>query len=161
MKYKASLDNLAKGITIAITLLFAAIIIVQYTILRDKKEAISIYISVALLLIYCITYAFSPINYILTADKLIIHRLIADVKIDRNQIKTVEILEKDTLSWSIRVFGVGGLFGYYGKFANKKLGTMTWYATRKDKTILVQTTDNKKIILTPDDPEKFVADFTV
>jgi hypothetical protein len=70
-------------------------------------------------------------------------------------------LDKEKIGWAIRTFGVGGLFGYYGKFANTKLGSMTWYATRKDRAILVRTIDNKKIILTPDEPEKFVADFTV
>ncbi len=70
------------------------------------------------------------------------------------------MLDKEKIGWAIRTFGVGSLFGYYGKFANTKLGSMTWYATRKDKTVLVRTIDNKKIILTPDEPEKFVADLT-
>lgn len=72
---------------------------------------------------------------------------------------SAEVLEKDALYWSIRTFGVGGLFGYFGKFANAKLGNMTWYATRRDKTVLIKTAGNKKIILTPDDPNQFVADF--
>ena len=36
---------------------------------------------------------------------------------------------------------------------------MTWYATRQDRTVLVETVDGKKIIITPDEAEKFVADF--
>jgi len=161
MTYKTSLDNLAKGITIGVTILFAIIIIGQYSIIKDAGRAIPIYTTVALLLIYFIGFAFRPINYNLTADKLIIHRLFADVKIDRNQIKSVELLDKEKIGWALRTFGVGGLFGYYGKFANTKLGSMTWYATRKDRTVLVRTVDNKKIILTPNDPDKFVSDFNV
>jgi hypothetical protein len=111
-----------------------------------------------LLLIYFIAFAFRPIYYNLTADKLTIHRLFTDVKIDRNQIKSVELLDKEKISWSIRTFGVGGLFGYYGKFANTNLGSMTWYATRKDRMVLVRTINNRKIILTPNDPAKFIAD---
>lgn len=161
MTYKTSLDNLAKGITIGVTIVFAIIIIGQYSIIKEAGKATPIYTIVALLLIYFIAFVFRPINYNLTADKLIIHRLFADVKIDRNQIKSVELLDKDKIGWAIRTFGVGGLFGYYGKFANRKLGSMTWYATRKDRTVLVQTVDNKKIILTPNDPDRFVADFNV
>lgn len=159
MTYKTSLDNLAKGITIGVTILFATIIIGQYSIIKDAGRANPIYTTVALLLIYFIAFAFRPINYNLMADKLIIHRLVADVEIDRNQIKSVELLDKNKISWALRTFGVGGLFGYYGKFANTKLGSMTWYATRKDRTVLVLTVNNKKIILTPNDPDKFVADF--
>ena len=159
MTYKTSLDNLAKGITIGVTILFAFIIVGQYSIIKDAGRAVPIYTTVALLLIYFIAFAFRPINYTLTPDKLIIHRLFLDVKIERNNIKSVELIEKEKISWSIRIFGVGGLFGYYGKFANTKLGSMTWYATRKDRMVLVRTIDTRKIILTPDNPDKFIADF--
>lgn len=159
MRYKTSLDNLAKGITIGVTILFAFIIVGQYSIIKDSGRAVPIYTTVALLLIYFIAFAFRPINYNLTLDKLIIHRLFMDVKIERNSIKSMELIDKEKISWSIRTFGVGGLFGYYGKFANTKLGSMTWYATRKDRMVLVRTIDNRKIILTPDNPDKFIADF--
>jgi hypothetical protein len=158
MTYKASLDNLAKGVTIGVTVLFATIIFGQYSIIKNAGRAIPIYTTVTLLLIYFIAFAFRPINYMLTSDNLIIHRLFADVKIQRSQIKSIELLEKTATSWSIRTFGVGGLFGYYGKFLNSKLGSMTWYATRRDRMILIVTIDNRKIIVTPDDPNKFMAE---
>lgn len=159
MTYKTSLDNLAKGVTIGVTLFFAFIIVGQYSIIKEVGKAIPMYTTTALVLIYFIAFAFRQINYNLTSDKLIIHRLFADIKIERDQIKSVELLDKNNIGFTIRTFGVGGLFGYFGKFSNSKLGSMTWYATRKDKTVLVQTISNKKIILTPDEPEKFVANF--
>ncbi len=158
MTYTTSLDNLAKAITIGVTILFAVIIIAQFPVLPDAGWA-PILTTVGFLLIYGITFAFRPISYILTHEQLIIHRPIADVKIDRKQVKSVELLDEGKLRWSVRVFGVGGLFGYYGKFAKRKLGSMTWYATRRNKAVLVLTMDNKKIILTPDEPEKFVRDY--
>ena len=161
MTYKASLDNLAKGVTIGVSLLFAVIIVGQYSIIKDAGMEVPLFTTVTLLLIYFIAFAFRPINYKVSAEKLTIHRLFLDVNIDRNQIKSVELLDKEKLGWVFRTFGVGGLFGYFGKFANKKFGSMTWYATRRDKTVLVQTIGNKKIILTPDEPEKFVAHLAV
>ncbi len=159
MIYNTSMDNTTKAITIGITILFAAIIIGQYSIIKDATaSATPIYTTVGLLVIYFIAFAFRPIKYSLTNDNLIIHRLFSKVKIERSKIKSVVLLDKEKLSWSVRVFGVGGFFGYYGKFANTKLGTMTWYATRKDCIVLVEMLNNKKIILTPDEPEKFVAD---
>lgn len=158
MTYKASLDNLAKGVTIGVTVLFAVIIFGQFSIIKDAGRAVPIYTTATLLLIYFIALAFRPINYILTSDNLIIHRLFADVKIQRSQIKSIKLLDKSATGWSIRTFGVGGLFGYYGKFLNSKLGSMTWYATRRDVMVLIVTMDNKKIIVTPDDPNKFIAD---
>jgi hypothetical protein len=161
MTYKTSLDNLAKGITIGVTILFVAILIGQFSIIKDTGWAVPIITTVTLFLIYFISFAFSPINYEVSAQHLSIHRLLIDVNIDRNQIKSVELLDKEKLGWVFRTFGVGGLFGYYGKFANTKLGSMTWYATRRNKTVLIVTLDNKKIILTPDEPEKFVAHLAV
>ncbi|WP_462219386.1 PH domain-containing protein [Ferruginibacter sp.] len=159
MTYKTSLDNVTKVITLGITILFAAIIIGQYSIIKDATaSATPIYITVGLLIIYFIVFAFRPVKYSLTAGNLIVHRLFSDVKIERSKIKSVELVDKEKLSWSVRIFGVGGFFGYCGKFANAKLGTMTWYATRKDRIVLVKMLNNKKIILTPDEPEKFVAD---
>ncbi len=159
MIYKTSLDNVTKVITLGITILFAAIIIGQYSIIKDATaSATPIYTTVGLLIIYFIVFAFRPVKYSLTADNLIVHRLFSNVKIERSKIKSVELVDKEKLSWSVRIFGVGGFFGYFGKFANAKLGTMTWYATRKDRIVLVKMLNNKKIILTPDEPEKFVAD---
>lgn len=159
MIYKTSLDNVTKVITLGITILFAAIIIGQYSIIKDATaSATPIYTTVALLIIYFIVFAFRPVKYSLTAGNLIVHRLFSNVKIERSKIKSVELVDKEKLSWSVRVFGVGGFYGYFGKFANAKLGTMTWYATRKDRIVLVKMLNNKKIILTPDEPEKFVAD---
>jgi Bacterial PH domain len=120
MTYKASLDNLAKAVTIGVTVLFAFIIFGQFSIIKDAGRATPIYTTVTCILVYFIALAFRPINYMLTSDHLIIHRLFADVKIQRSQIKSVELLDKAATSCSIRTFGVGGLFGYYGKFANTK-----------------------------------------
>jgi len=155
MIYKATLDNLAKGVTIVISVLFPVIIGIQF-FYNSLGNVIPICKAIGLTLIYFITYFFRPINYQILADKLVIHRTISDIKIERTEIKSVELLEKEMLNSTIRVFGVGGLFGYYGKFTNAKMGMMTWYATRRDKAVMVITITSKKIIITPDEPAKFV-----
>jgi hypothetical protein len=37
---------------------------------------------------------------------------------------------------------------------------MTWYATRRDNTIFIETVDDKKIVVTPDEPEVFISQLT-
>ena len=159
MTYKTSLDNLAKVVTIVTTILFAAIIVGQFSFIKDEEKSVPVFTTIFLSLIYFGTFLFRPISYKLTDNKLIIHRPLSDIKINRNEIRSVEQLEKTKLSWAFRVFGVGGLFGYWGKFSNTKLGSMNWYATRRNNAVLVTTIYNKKIILTPNEPEKFVTDF--
>ena len=156
MTYKTSLDNLAKGITVGVTILFASLIIGQYSIITDAGRAVPIYTTTACLLIYFLSFIFRPINYVVTKDELIVSRPLLNVHIKRSDIKSVELIEKNKIRRSLRTFGVGGLFGYYGNFVNFSLGRMTWYATRRDKSVLVKTMDNKKLIFTPNDPGKFV-----
>jgi Bacterial PH domain len=156
MTYKTSLDKSAMAITICVTILFAVIIGGQYSIIKNAGRAIPIYTTTACLLIYFLALGFRPISYVVTKEKIIVRRPLLNVHIKRTDIKSVELIERNKITGSIRTFGVGGLFGYYGNFANFSLGRMTWYATRKDKPVLVKTIDNKKIIFTPNEPDKFV-----
>lgn len=157
MTYKTSLDKTAKVVTIAVTILFAIIIVGQISLIKEDVKFIPIFISVFLLLIYLGTFLFKPTNYSLTNEEIIIHRPLKDIKIDRRIISSAGLLDKEKLKGTIRMFGVGGLFGYWGNFANSKIGSMTWYATRRNNTVLITTIKNKKIVLTPNDPESFVA----
>jgi len=160
MTYKASFDNLTKIVTIGVTILFAVIIFLPLIFITDGSEdQNAIYTRAALLAIYLITYGFSTKAYQLTPDEVIIRRLLGNVKIKRSEILSVEIIEKEQMGWLIRTFGVGGLFGYWGKFSSSKLGSMTWYATKKNRIILVKTINNKRIVITPDEMEQFVTDF--
>ena len=151
------MDIFSKLVTIGVTVLYASIVIGHYSISGHVETTAPIITMIFFLIIYFLAFAFRPIKYEISETQLIVRRLLLDVKIYRNQIEKVELLDKEKVSKSIRIFGVGGLFGYYGKFANSRLGNMSWYATRKDKIVLVTTRKNRKIILTPDEPETFVA----
>jgi hypothetical protein len=91
-----------------------------------------------------------------SSDALIIHRPLKNKLIPLNDIARGRMIEKGELKWTIRTFGNGGLFGYTGHFTNRKLGAMRWYATRRNDAVLLQTTEGKKILLTPDEPEAFL-----
>jgi hypothetical protein len=158
MEYKASLDKTAIIITVAVTILFAVIITRQYSVIKDEGRAAPIFTTAACLLVYGISYLFRPIGYIVTSEELIIRRPIGNVRLRREDIKSVEPVERNVVSGAIRTFGVGGLFGYYGRFANFHMGRMTWYATRRDRPVLIRVVPHKKIVLTPDDQEGFVAE---
>ena len=98
MTYKTSLDNLAKVITIIITILFAVIIIGQFSLIKDEGKSVPIFTTFLLSLIYFGTFLFRPISYKLTDDKLIIHRPLFVIKINLTEIKNVEQLDKEKLS---------------------------------------------------------------
>jgi hypothetical protein len=149
MIYKASLDKTAIIITNLVTLLFGALIVFNFILP----------LAILLLVIYLICMLLKPLSYEITEDKLIIRRLIKSVRINRSDIESLELKEKSDLTGTIRTFGVGGLFGWYGKFANSQLGAMTWYVTRRDKPVLIIKKDSKKIMISPDEAEAFVKDY--
>ncbi|NCI47107.1 PH domain-containing protein [Sediminibacterium soli] len=157
MKYRASLDKAAMIITISVTVMFAGGIVLQYAVVQET--AVPSIVSLLLLGIYITTYVFRPLYYVLTVHALIIHRPLGKVVIERSRIRSVGLLDDQNTNGTIRTFGVGGVFGYFGRFSNVSIGNMTWYATRRKKLVLVLTQDNQKIIITPDEAETFLAAF--
>ncbi|MDI9877909.1 PH domain-containing protein [Flectobacillus longus] len=160
MTYKASLDNLAKIASISITLLFVFILYFQYPILQHESYWLTVFISGLLVLTYALSLGYSPRSYQISGDYLTINRLFYDAKYERRKIEKVEVLNKEQMGFAIRTFGVGGLFGYFGYYASKNQGSMLWYATQREKFVMIHLEGNKKIVLTPDDAISFVSELT-
>ena len=158
MTYKASLDKMAIAITIFVTVLFAVIILGQNYLLKFRGSTFSTIAIVVCIISYAVSYSFRPVNYTINFRELIIHRPVLDVKINRTEIKSAEVLNANKTRGFIRTFGVGGLFGYFGKYRNSDLGNMTWYATQRKNYILIEKVDGKRIILTPDDPQRMITE---
>ena len=156
MVFKTSLDKLAKVVTAVIIILFTAIIFLQLIFIQDFGNTSSIITITTLLISYLIAFIFRPISYIILDELLVIHRPLLDIKIALTEIENIVVLDSQELKGTIRTFGVGGLWGYWGSFANSRIGAMKWYATRMSNAVLITTGNNKKIVLTPDDPELFV-----
>jgi len=156
MEFKASLGISAKIITIGITCLFTALIIWPVFTISDNGVPSLIYVPTALGLIYFGVLLYSPRKYSITENAFVVHRFIGNYSIPKASIRSVEILQKG-VPFAMRTFGVGGLFGYFGTFYNADMGNMQWYITRRDKTVLIKTSSGKKIVVSPDDAEQFVA----
>jgi hypothetical protein len=90
-------------------------------------------------------------GYRLNVNALIIERPVGKKIFRLSDITSVEVPSKESMRWTIRTFGNGGLFGYWGKFTNKTYGNMTWYASHRSNYILIKIKDEGKIVITPDD----------
>ena len=53
---------------------------------------------------------------------------------------------------SYRVFGVGGLFGYYGLFFRNELGIVHFYLRNKENPIMIDTVRHGRLLISPDSP---------
>lgn len=162
MKYKASLDSTSKTVTLLISVLFFSIIVIQTILFLQYHAWPAFAVALLLILVYAATYAYQPVCYKIKDRNVIVHRHLSDVVVLRSDIKNIELIDKQKLKGSIRTFGVGGVFGYFGQFLNRDLGCMTWYATQRNhNAVLIELNNNKKIILTPDEPEQFVQQLSI
>ncbi len=156
MDYKASLDTLCKVMTAGVFVLFIAIgqkNIRAILAANGDTTTVLIHGSSFLLLVAIIlgSYLFSTQSYTVTDSELIIHRPIKDKVVNIADITEISAVDTADFSGTIRTFGNVGLFGYYGKYHNSKIGNMTWYVTQRENRILVRTQQGEKLILSPDD----------
>ena len=155
MKYTASLDKLAKRITYTIIIVFAIIIVsIIATIVSEPEDTKNLIFNIGsilfLSLIIFVSWYYAPKSYWVENDNLIIHRIAKDKAIKITDISDVYVMEENALNSVIRTFGVGGLFGYYGRFYAKGVGKIIFYATRRNPKVFIKMKDERQYIISPD-----------
>lgn len=103
-----------------------------------------------------ISYAYSPTSYRVAGQSIIVNRLIGSVRVDLEGAREMRAGSADDFRGCVRLWGNGGLFGYYGLFRTWKLGRSTWYLTNRSKTVVL-ITGRKTVVFSPDDVEGFLA----
>ena len=86
-------------------------------------------------------------------EGIVILRRYKSVAIRREEIKSVEALSKSDFRGVIRTCGVGGLFGYFGHYYSRKLGSFLLYATSFQNLYLIKKWDGKSIVISCAEPE--------
>jgi hypothetical protein len=115
----------------------------------------SIVVGIVGVAIIGISYMLSPREYEISKGTLWIKRAFWSIGIPLHDIREVRAGTRNDLSGCIRVFGNGGLFGYYGIFRTSALGVCSWYVTNRAKAVIL-ITRTKTMVLSPDDGSLFV-----
>jgi hypothetical protein len=108
------------------------------------------------MLILVIALFFMVRGYIVTADEIIVQRLLWSTRFERTKLQSATI-EPDALRGSIRLFGNGGLFSFTGVFRSPKLGRYRAYVTDPARTVILRFADRIAVV-SPADPDAFVRD---
>ncbi len=106
-------------------------------------------------LVVLLSYAYSPRGYALSEGSIIVNRLIGGVRIPLEQVREARRTTSDDLRGCIRLWGSGGMFGYYGLFRTSKLKNCWWYVTDRRNTVVL-ITDAKTTLFSPDDVDGFL-----
>lgn len=146
------------GVT-AITAITIIILVASTYIWTDDFPSSMLWLKYTLIVVFIATIigglGYMPIRLTIGNDKIILHRLFGAINIPIKDIIEIKAIPNSETAFSIRIFGSGGLFGYLGKFKNKKLGYYTMYATDINELILIRT-DRKTYVFSCKDRNKFI-----
>ena len=159
MFFEAPWDKLLKTVTYAVVaFLILETIVIAVALFLTASQTMALLITflivVCNVVIILFSYLYAPQGFLIDETGITVVRKIAPVHIGIDQIKSVSRIEKERYIKSIRTFGNGGLFGYYGSFRNKELGSFKMYVTHRDYGVLI--TSDKNYVLTPDRSDEFV-----
>jgi hypothetical protein len=115
----------------------------------------SVAAAVVLLAAFGIAFLWSPLGYEIGEGALVVRRPTGRVRIPLGDIREVRASHADDFTGCIRLWGSGGLFGYFGLYRTSKLGKSWWYCTSRENMVIVRT-ETQTLVLSPDDPEAFL-----
>ncbi|MBI2927505.1 MAG: hypothetical protein HYY24_17555 [Verrucomicrobia bacterium] len=95
-------------------------------------------------------------GYELAGRELLIRRLLWTTRIWLEGLRSVEA-DPEAVRRSIRLCGNGGLFGFTGWFWNKQLRTHRVLVTDPKRAVVLRLSQ-RTLVVSPDDPERFVRD---
>lgn len=152
--FKAPWGNTLIAITALTCILLLAIVLLGL-LTGPRSQPLWIGLMVVMpLTILSITGLLTIRGYTLTASTLRVQRLFWDTKIALTDLQTAEV-DPQAMQNSLRTWGNGGLFSFSGRFRNQKLGAYEAFATDLKRTVVL-TFPNRRIVLSPENPEAFV-----
>ncbi|TNE33190.1 MAG: hypothetical protein EP349_00035 [Alphaproteobacteria bacterium] len=98
-------------------------------------------------------------GFTLTTNLLIIHRPLWDNRFSLEAGATAVRDQNMRKGFTLRVLGNGGLFSGSGYYWNKQTGIFRAFISNQHKAVWIKT-PNKTLVISPDDPETFVQDFS-
>ncbi len=139
----------------AITLLYYVVAVVVvgvlvYQLFNGAAVAaiVGLVVSVPVLvgiMIFCEGY--SPQRLEISESQVVVLRRYDSITMPRSTILSIKPLEPKDMRWTLSVGGCGGLYGYFGSFQNRCLGSFTMYATSMDNLYLITLSNGRKIVI--------------
>lgn len=136
-------------------LIIGAIIALEYVPIEESERWLKVPLQILLALTLIITIGFVPTQLNADIEQVTLKKVFGNIEIPLHDIREVRRLSKSDLNKSIRIFGSGGMLGYFGFFYSKKIGLYTMYATEEDNMILIRT-DRKSYIFSCTKPDEFI-----
>jgi hypothetical protein len=148
LTFKSSFDTVSKIIT---GFVFLLLFYIGYTLFSNPQSSEAGLVCIAIVLIInFVAFFLNSGTFVVKSDCLVIYRAVGGIKIPFEDILSTRVLDYGD-SYLIRIFGIGGFGGWYGKFWSRNTGVVTLYGRNQLHRILIRTKTHGSLIITPDD----------
>lgn len=159
MRFAAPWERTLRITTAAVVLVFTAmsVFLVRLATATETTgaSAMAALVIAAIAATLGLSWALGPKGYSILGGRLRVERPLWPVEVRLFDIRAASPLSEDAFRGSFRVAGSGGLFGYYGRFWNRRLGAFRVYATRRSGLVLVDTARDR-FVLSPEPVDRFL-----
>jgi hypothetical protein len=156
ISYSIPWDKTVSVVTYTILIVFTVLSILLIYQLFKKPNYFIISALIMFIAIPLIAYIYAPREYVINKNGLTIKLGISSILIPKSEISSIYSIPTEKMNKTNKSFASGGLFGYYGKFENKTLGSFKMYTGRFDSLIMIVTNNGDKIIISPVNPKNFI-----
>ena len=158
-EYKCRYSPYAMGLTISLNIAGAGYLCYQISRLivhpENKAAHWAELIAVAVLMLYF--FLIHPQSIIVDNTALVIRKFIGSRRIDAGNISSISLINYDDMNVTFRLFASGGFWGFLGYFFSFRYKVLRLYATNLDNLLLIKTNSGKKIVISPENPDKVVS----
>ncbi|MBQ4395628.1 MAG: hypothetical protein II825_10090 [Paludibacteraceae bacterium] len=160
--YECSHSKAMKRLSIAGILIITGAIVYEIWCVQQGMDLwIGITVTLILLAALVSVFMLHP-QYIIADDEGIgIHTLIRTRKIPYSDIERIERAGENFMRWdnTIRLFGIGGMFGNIGWFRSSETGTYLAYVTDSTKAFIIYRKNGKPVAISVSEPDEFMPYF--
>ena len=148
--FPVSWDTLVKGMTVGVVFLVPALAVIYGLLLDNRSLAIGL--ALVFLCAVAAPLLWAPQRYLVKGNLVTVRRRIGDVGI----LVSREPQRWRWTWWGLRLFGSGGLYGYFGYFYMKRIGRVRMYATNRHNMVLLVDQKGRKILVSPNEVDRFI-----
>jgi len=132
------------------------VLLVAVSLMIMRAGVVAVFVALALVAVIALAFAFSPRAFEISGGAFRVKRLIGNVVFPLTSLRFVRDATTADFRGCVRLWGSGGLFGYYGLFWSKTLGKSKWYVTDRAKAVVV-TDGSQTVLVSPEDRDGFLA----
>jgi hypothetical protein len=148
--FNAKLSKFSLFITIVFNI---GLLIILFTLKESTQYRLVFMFFTVLILVS--THMLHPLSYTVVPDAVKINRLLLPITIQTIDIIHIEKISVADLAITVRLFGSGGVWGYFGIYHSRVHGRLTMMATDMQQLILI-TTATTKYVISPEDTFAFL-----